>query len=181
MITAEPPSLPPPSARSPWPFGKFPSGRKKIFIIIGGIVIVAVILAAILAIISARQDRQTTISEFASKVNFIGFEAEKQELRVGESTNILFNVQNSEDRVIGDAKVDITIEPEVGTTYLSISNRTIELPAMNTHARTGDIEVTITATGTPAREAVYVINGILSAEGRRTDVREFELTIRQQQ
>lgn len=182
MIAAEPPPLPPPSARSGWPFRKFPIGRKKIFIIIGGIVVVAVIVAAILAIISAaRQDQQTTISQFAPKVNFIEFEAIKQEIRVGESTSILFNVQNSEDRVIDDAKVVLTVEPEVGNTYLSISNSTIELPAMNTHARTGDIEITITANGTPAKEAVYVIKGVLSTEGTKTDIREFQLTIRQQQ
>lgn len=183
MIASEPPPpIPPPSARSPWPFGKFTSGRRKIFIIIGGIVVAAIIVAAILAIISARQDQKTsTISESAPKVNFIKFEAEKQEMRVGESTSILFNVQNSEGRVINNAKVVISIEPEVGNTYLSISNSTIDLPAMNTQARTGDIEVTITATGTPAKEALYIINGVLSTDGTRTDVREVQLTIQQQQ
>jgi hypothetical protein len=183
VIAAEPPPLPPPSERSPWPFGKFPGARrKKIFIIIGGIVVVAVIVAAILAIISAtQQDQQTTISEFAPKVNFIKFGAEKHKIQVGQSTSILFNVQNSEGRVIDNAKVVVTVEPEVGNTYLSISNRTIELPGMNTNARTGDIEVRITATGTPAKEAVYVIKGVLSTEGTMTDVREFRLTILQQQ
>jgi hypothetical protein len=184
MIAAEPPPpLPPSSERSPWPFGKFPGARrKKILIIIGGIVVVAVIIAAILATISAaRQNQQTTISEFAPKVKFIKFEAEKHEIQVGQSTSILFNVQNSEDKVINDAKVVVTIDPEVGNNYLSISNNTIKLPAMNTQARTGDIEVTITATGTPAREAVYVIKGVVSAEGTMTDVSEFRLTIRQPQ
>jgi hypothetical protein len=83
--------------------------------------------------------------------------------------------------VIDNAKVDVTVDPQVGNTYLSISNSTIGLPAMNTHARTGNIEVTINATGTPAKEAVYLIKGVLSTEGTRTDVREFQLTIRQQQ
>ena len=187
MIAAEPPpppSLPPSSERSPWPFGKFPGvKRKKIFIIIGGIVVAAVIIAAIVATISssARQNQQTTIREFAPKVNFIKFDAGKHEIQVGQSTKIIFNVQNSEDRVINDAKVVITIDPEVGNNYISISNNTIKLPSMNTQARTGDIEVTLTATGTPAREALYVIKGVVSAEGTMTDVSEFRLTIRQPQ
>ena len=137
MIAAEPPPppLPPSSERSPWPFGKFPGPKrkKKIFIIIGGIVVAAVIIAAILATISStRQNQQTTISEFAPKVKFIKFDAEKHDLQVGQSTKIIFNIQNSEDRVINDAKVVVTIDPEVGNNYLSISNNTIKLPSMNT-------------------------------------------------
>jgi hypothetical protein len=181
MIASDPPPpLPRPPARSPWPFGKFTGGRRKIFIILGSIVVTAIIVAAILAIISARQDQQrTTISEFAPKVNFIKFEVQKQEIHVGESTSIIFNVQNSEGRVIDDAKVVISVEPEVGNTYLSISNSTIDLPAMNTQARTGDIQVRITATGTPAKEALYIINGVLSTDGTKTDVREVQFTILQ--
>jgi hypothetical protein len=91
------------------------------------------------------------------------------------------NVQNSEDRVIDDARVVITVEPEVGETYLSISNNTVDLPALHTGARTGEMEVSITATGTPATEAVYVVKGTVFAEGTKIDVREFRLTIRQQQ
>lgn len=184
MIAAEPPPLPPSLPRSRWPFGKFPGTRKKrnFFIIIGGIVAVVVIVAAILAIISAtRQGQQTTISEFAPDVKFIKFEAGKQVIRVGESTNISFNVENSENRVIDDAKVVVTVEPEVGYTYLSLSNSTIKLPVMNPDARTGEIVVTITATGTPAKEALYVIKGLVSTDGTGTDVRELQLTIQEQQ
>jgi hypothetical protein len=43
------------------------------------------------------------------------------------------------------------------------------------------MEVLITATGTPAIEAVYVVKGTILAEETKTDVREFRLTIRQQQ
>lgn len=185
MIAAEPPPpLPPSSPRSRWPFGNFPGTKKKryFFIIIGGIITVVVIIAAILAIISAtRQNQQTTISEFAPDVKFIKFEEGRQVIRVGESTNISFNVENSEKRVIDNAKVVVTVEPEVGYTYLSISNSTIKLPVMNPNARTGDIEVTITATGTPAKEALYIIKGLVSTDGTATDVRELQLTIQQQQ
>ncbi|HEU4824565.1 MAG TPA: hypothetical protein VFS97_14170 [Nitrososphaeraceae archaeon] len=83
--------------------------------------------------------------------------------------------------MIDNAKVVVTVEPEVGYTYLSISNSTIKLPVMNPNARTGDIEVTITATGTPAKEALYIIKGLVSTDGTATDVRELQLTIQQQQ
>ena len=180
MISAEPPHLPRPT-ESPWPFGKFPRVRMRTFIIIGSVIAVAIIVGAILAITSNQRGRDTTISEFAPKVNFIKFDAEKHDIQVGQSIKIIFNVQNSEDRVINDAKVVITIDPEVGKNYLSISNNTIKMPSMNPQARTGDIEVTLTATGTPAREAVYVIKGVVSAEGTMTDVSEFRLTIREPQ
>jgi hypothetical protein len=180
MIASGPPPRPPPE-RLPWPFGNFPRVERRTFVIIGSLVAVAVIVGAVLAIISAQQGERTTISEFAPKVNFITFEAEKQEIRVGESTSILYNVQNSEDRVIDDARVVLIVEPEAGQTYLSISNRTVDLPVLNKDGRTGEIKVTITATGTPATEAIYVVKGILSAEGTKTDAREFDLTVRQQQ
>jgi ABC-type antimicrobial peptide transport system permease subunit len=153
----------------------------RTFIIIGSVIAVAVIVGAILAITSNQRSQRTTISEFAPKVNFIKFEPERQELRVRQNTSILFNVQNSEDRVINDSKVVVTLEPEVGKTYLSISNSTVDLPVLNTNGRTGEIKVTITATGTPAKEAVYVVRGTIFAEETKTDVREFQLTIRQQQ
>ena len=180
---SEPPPLPPSSPRSRWPFGKFPGTKEEEFLhhhrqhccSRGN-------SCTILAIISAtRQGQQTTISEFAPDVKFIKFEAGKQVIRVGESTNISFNVENSENRVIDDAKVVVTVEPEVGYTYLSLSNSTIKLPVMNPDARTGEIVVTITATGTPAKEALYVIKGLVSTDGTGTDVRDLQLTIQEQQ
>lgn len=179
MIAAGPPPRPPPSAGPPGPFGGFPRPRRRTLIVIGGLVAAGVIATTILAIIvsNIQDDRQT--SESAPELDFVNFEVETQEVRVGETTSILFNVQNSEDRVIDDARVIITVEPEVGETYLSINNSTVELPALNTNARSGDIKVTITATGTPAREAVYLIKGTLYAVENVADVREFQLTIRQ--
>jgi hypothetical protein len=180
MIDAEPPPASPPPVRSPWPFGKFPQiGKKRTLIIIGCLVAIAVIVGAVLAVNSAQQGQRTPISEFAPKVKFIKFETERQEISVGENTNISFNVQNSEDRVIDDARVVVTVDPEVGKNYISISNSTVHLPVLNKDARTGEIKVTITATGTPAVEAKYDIRGILSVGGTTTDVKDFQLTIRQ--
>lgn len=181
MIAAGPPPRPPPSAGPPRPFGGFPRPRRRTLIVIGGLVAAGIIATAILAIIvsNIQDDQQTTTIESAPELDFVNFEVETQEVRVGETTSILFNVQNSEDRVIYDARVIITVEPEVGETYLSINNSTVELPALNTNARSGDIKVTITATGTPAKEAVYLIKGTLYAVENVADVREFQLTIRQ--
>jgi len=181
MIAAGPPPRPPPSAGPPRPFGGFPRPRRRTLIVIGGLVAAGIIATAILAIIvsNIQDDQQTTTIESAPELDFVNFEVETQEVRVGETTSILFNVQNSEDRVIDDARVLITVEPEVGETYLSINNSTVELPALNTNARSGDIKVTITATGTPAKEAVYLIKGTLYAVENVADVREFQLTIRQ--
>jgi hypothetical protein len=108
------------------------------------------------------------------------FEVDKQEIAVGESANILINVVNSEDKVIDDdARVVMTIEPYGYEPYLSISNSTIELPMfLGKDARTREIKVSITATGSPAKEAVYVVKGMVFVEETQSDVREFRLTIR---
>jgi hypothetical protein len=170
---------PPPSSGPRWPFVKFPSWAGKRIFILGIAVAAAVAIGAALAITSAQQDRDTTISKLAPDVQFIAFGADRQEVRVGESAGVIFNVQNAEGRNIDGARVDITVEPAAGNTYLSISNKTVELPALHTDARTGEVEVSITATGTPAAEAVYVVKGTIVAEDTKTDVREFRLTIRQ--
>jgi hypothetical protein len=175
-MSAGPPPSPLPRKRLPWPFDKILGDRR--FMIIGGLVAVAVIAGVVIAVTAAQQE-DTTISEFAPEVKFITFEANKQEIRVGESATVLLNVQNSEDRAIGGARVAVTVEPAAGNDYLSISNDTVELPAMNPDARTGEIKVTITATETPAEEAVYSVKGAVFAEDAKTDAREFRLTIRQ--
>jgi hypothetical protein len=173
---------PPPSAGPLRPSGGFPRPGRRTLIIIGGLVAAGVIAAAIVAIIIAnvQEEQRTTTSEAAPELDFVKFEVERQEVRVGEATSILFNVQNSGERVIEDARVVIAIEPEAGRNYLSISNGTVELPALSTNARSGDVKVTITATGTPAREAVYLVKGSVYAEDAIADAREFQLTIRQQ-
>lgn len=44
-------------------------------------------------------------------MKFITFEVDKQEIADGESTNILINIHSSENRVIDDAGIVMTIEP----------------------------------------------------------------------
>ena len=108
------------------------------------------------------------------------FEVDKQEIAVGESTNVLINVRNSEDKVIDDAKVVITIEPSGYGPYLSISNGTIQLPMfLGKDARTGEVKDSITATASPAKEAVYVVKGMIFVKDTQTDIKEFPLTIHQ--
>jgi hypothetical protein len=113
-------------------------------------------------------------------VRFTDFTADRIDIRVGQTTNIVFNVQNLEDRAITDARVAIVIEPSGYQPYLSIDRPTIDLPDMQSRdARTGQMHVTITANGAPAKEALYTVKGVLMVEGVQSDVREFELRIRQ--
>jgi hypothetical protein len=108
------------------------------------------------------------------------FEVDKQEIAVGENTNVLINVRNSEDKVIDDAKVVMTIEPSGYEPYLSISNSTIQLPIfLGKDARTGEFKDSITATVSPAKEAVYVVKGMVFVKDTQTDIKEFPLTIHQ--
>ena len=73
-----------------------------------------------------------------------------------------------------------TIEPSGYEPFLSISNSTIEIPVfLGKDARTGEIKVSVTATGSPAKEAVYVLKGIVFLELTLSDVKEFRLTIHQ--
>jgi hypothetical protein len=116
----------------------------------------------------------------APNVKFMTFEVDKQEIAVGESTNVLINVQSSEDKVIDDAKVVMTLEPSGYEPYVSISNSPIQLPVfLGKDARTGEVNVSITATASPAKEAVYVVKGMIFVNDAQTDIKEFPLTIRQ--
>jgi len=166
-------AAPPPSSS---PFRRLPR-RKLIFV--GAIVIAVIIVVVIIAIILSIQQQQQH-NGGTPNVKFITFGADKQEIQVGQSTRVFFNVENSENKIIKDAKVVITIEPQGYEPYLSISNRTVNLPTMfSKDARTGEIGVSIIATGSPAKEAVYVVKGMVFAEGIQSDVKEFRLTIRQ--
>jgi hypothetical protein len=116
----------------------------------------------------------------APNVRFITFEVDKQEITVGESTNVLINVQSSEDKVIDGAKVVMTLEPSGYEPYVSISNNPLQLPVfLGKDARTGEVNVSITATGSPAKEAVYVVKGMVFVNNVQTDIKEFLLTIHQ--
>src|SRR5918996_1188886 len=117
----------------------------------------------------------------APNVKFTEFTPDRRDISVGESTKILFNVQNLEMRPITDGQAVIVIEPSSYQSYLTIQNQTVQLPDLHSRdARTGQIEVVISAAGAPAKEAVYTVKGVLFIEGNQSDVREFELRVRQQ-
>ena len=152
--------------------------KKKIFILVA-IVTIAIIATAIIIGQFSLQQQQHNNPE-AANVKFMAFEVDKQEIAVGESTNILINVQNSEDKVIDDARVIVTIEPSGYEPYLSISNSTIQLPIfLGKDARTGEVKDSITATASPAKEAVYIVKGMVFVNDIQTDIKEFPLTIHQ--
>lgn len=116
----------------------------------------------------------------SADVRFTDFLADRIEIRVGESTNVVFNVQNREPRLVNDSKVQIIIEPAGYQPYISVSDPVIELPAMlSKDARTGEQRVAIHANSLPAKEAVYDVKGVLLVEGKQSDVRGFELRVRQ--
>jgi hypothetical protein len=168
----------PPRLSSRSPSEKFPKNRKKVFILVA-IVAIAIIAAAVtIGQFFVQQQHQQNPE--APNVKFMTFEVDKQEIAVGESTNVLINVQSSEDKVIDDAKVVMTIEPSGYEPYVSISNSLIQLPVfLGKDARTGEVNVSITATASPAKEALYVVKGMVFANDAQTDIKEFPLTIRQ--
>ncbi len=143
------------------------------------IAVAALAVAIAVAIIVFAMPMQTNSN--VPNVKFTEFTPDKRDIRVGESMKILFNVQNLEMRPITDGQVIIVIEPSGYQSYLTIQNQTIQLPDLHSKdARTGQMEVIISAAGAPAKEAVYTVKGVLLVEGNQSDVREFELRIRQQ-
>src|ERR671914_2961860 len=159
------------------PSEKSPKNRKKIFILLA-IVAIATMATVIMGQFVVQQQHQQ--NQEVPDVKFMTFEVDKQEIAVGESTNVLINVRNSEDKVIDDAKVVMTIEPSGYEPYVSISNSPIQLPVfLGKDARTGEVNVSITATASPAKEAVYVVKGMIFVNDAQTDIKEFPLTIRQ--
>ena len=113
-------------------------------------------------------------------VKFVEFTPDRLDIKAGEATKVIFNVQNQESRPITDARVVIVIEPSSYQPYLSIHRSVVELPDLqNKDARTGQMQITITATSAPAKEAVYTVKGVLYAEGVQTDVKDFALKIRE--
>jgi hypothetical protein len=97
---------------------------------------------------------------------------------VGESTTVLINVRSSEDKVIIDTGIVMTIEPSGYEHFLSLSNTTIQLPTfLGKDARTGQVHVSVTAAGSPAKEAVYLVKGMVLVGQSLSDQRDFRLTI----
>ncbi len=143
------------------------------------IAVAALAVAIAVAIIVFSMPMQTNSN--VPNVKFTEFTPDKRDINVGESTKILFNVQNLEMRPITDGQVIIVIEPSGYQSYLTIQNQTVQLPDLHSRdARTGQMEVVISAASSPAKEAVYTVKGVLLIEGSQSDVREFELRIRQQ-
>ncbi|MDP9015744.1 MAG: hypothetical protein M3M87_03175 [Thermoproteota archaeon] len=152
--------------------------KKKIFIAVA--IVTAATLASAVIIGQFFIQQQNQQNPEAPNVKFMTFEVDKQEITVGESTNVLINVQSSEDIVIDNAKAVVTIEPSGYEPYLSINNSPIQLPVfLGKDARTGEVEVSITAIDSPAKEAVYVVKGTVFVNDAQTDIKEFPLTIRQ--
>ena len=142
------------------------------------IAVAALALAIAVAVLVFTMPRQGEPG--APNVKFTEFTPDRMDIKVGESTKIVFNVQNLESRPITDARVAVVVEPSGYQPYLSIDRPAIELPDLQSKdARTGQMQVTITATNVPAIEAVYTVKGVLFVEGVQSDVREFELRIRQ--
>ncbi|AFU57441.1 hypothetical protein Ngar_c04970 [Candidatus Nitrososphaera gargensis Ga9.2] len=142
------------------------------------IAIAALVVAIAVAVIVFAMPRQANTG--APNVRFTEFTPDRIDIRVGEATKIVFNVQNLESRAITDARVVTVIEPSSYQPYLSIDRPTVDLPDLQSKdARTGQMQVMITAASAPAREAVYTVKGVLFVEGTQSDVREFELRIRE--
>ena len=143
------------------------------------IIVAALAVALAVAVIVFSIPMQTDSD--APNLKFTEFTPDRTDIKVGEFTKILFNVQNLETRPITDAQVVIVIEPSGYQSYLTIQNQTVQLPDLHSRdARTGQMQVVISAAGAPAKEAVYTVKGVLFTEGNQSDVREFELRIRQQ-
>jgi hypothetical protein len=157
---------------------KYPRNRKKTFIVMAVVAIVISATAVTIGQLLVQQQHQS--HEQVPDVKFMSFEVDKQKIAVGESANILINVRNSEDKAVDHARVVLTIEPSSYEPYLSISNHSIQLPAfLGKDARTGEVKDSITATATPAKEAVYIVKGIVFVNDVQTDIKEFPLTIHQ--
>jgi hypothetical protein len=162
------------------PSEKSAKNTKKIFIAVAVVTVATIVTAVIIGQFFVQQQQQHQQNPEAPDVKFMTFEVDEQEITVGESTNVLINVQSSEEIMVDNAKVVVTIEPSSYEPYLSINNSPIQLPVfLGKDARTGEVKVSITATASPAKEAVYVVKGIVFVNDTQTDVKEFPLTIRQ--
>jgi hypothetical protein len=168
----------PPRLSSQTPSEKSPRNMRKMFILVAIVAIAIIAASVIIGQFFVQQQYQQNPE--APNVKFMTFEVDKQEIAVGESTNILINVQSSEDKVIDDAKVVMTLEPSGYEPYVSISNSPIQLPVfLGKDARTGEFNVSIIATASPAKEALYVVKAMVFVNDVQTDIKEFPLTIRQ--
>ena len=68
-----------------------------------------IVTGALIRLFYVQQQKQ--LDEGVPNVKFMTFEVDKQDIAVGESTNVLINVLSSEDKLIQNARILITIEP----------------------------------------------------------------------
>jgi len=85
-----------------------------------------IVTGAVIGLFYVQQQKQ--LDEGVPNVKFMTFEVDKQDIAVGESTNVLINVRSSEDKLVQNARIFMTIEPSGYEPFLSISNSTIEIP-----------------------------------------------------
>ena len=62
---------------------------------------VVIVTEALIGLFHVQQQKQ--LDEGVSNVKFMTFEVDKQDIAVGESTNVLINVHSSEDELIQNA------------------------------------------------------------------------------
>ena len=98
---------------------------------------VALVVAVAVAVIVFTMPVQSAPG--APNVRFTEYTPDRLDIKVGESTKIVFNVQNMESRNINDSQVVTVIEPSGYQPYVSIDRPTIELPDLQgKDARTGE-------------------------------------------
>ena len=70
---------------------------------------VVIVTGALIGLFYVQQQKQ--LDEGVPNVKFMTFELDKQDIAVGECANVLINVLSSEDKLIQNARILITIEP----------------------------------------------------------------------
>jgi hypothetical protein len=146
------------------------------------IIISAGVAAAAVAVVTAAVAGFALINngDLAPNVKFVQFDTDRREILVGESMKVFLNVESHETRTINDTRVIMLIDPPSALTFLSVDRPTVFLPPLGgKESRTGEVQVSITATSSPAKEAIFVVKGVLYVEGHQTDIKEFDLRVRQ--
>lgn len=151
-LSGQPPPLP------SWaPFTSFPKRRMKKLILIStfalAVIATAETLKEFLMLIKKKTaERRSTRCEVHSIRGW------KKEIAVGENITVLIKVRSCEDKVISHGRKVMTIERSGYESFLSLSNSTIQmLTFLRKYARTRQIHVSLTAAGSVAKEAGYLV------------------------
>ena len=73
------------------------------------VVSIVIVTGALIGLLYVQEQKQ--LDEGVPNVKFMTFEVDKQDIAVGESTNVLINVRSSEDKLVQNARILMTIEP----------------------------------------------------------------------